>query len=104
MWLITPTLLIVVLWLPLAVRAQSSSLDELYKTHQYFALRDEMNRRTDDRSPDFLFYRGVVANRFNKLEESIRYLSTYRDTRNAERLCDAYEILADNYVKTYRYA
>src|SRR5215203_83119 len=104
MWLITRTLLVIVLWLPLALHAQSSSLEELYKTHQYFALRDEVNRRPDDRSPDFLFYRGVVANRFNRLEESIRYLTTYRETKNAEKVCDAYEILADDYVKTYRYA
>jgi len=104
MRLISSTLLIAILCLPLALRAQVSSLEELYKTHQYFALRDEVNRRTDDRLPDFLFYRGVVANRFNRLEESIRFLTAYRETKNAEKVCDAYEILADDYVKTYRYA
>jgi predicted aspartyl protease len=104
MRLVISASLIVFVCLPIALRAQISSLEALYKTHQYFALRDQVNRRTDDRSPDFLFYRGVVANRFNRLEESIRYLTTYRGTKNAEKTCDAYEILADNYVKTYRYA
>ena len=104
MRLITSTFVIAILCLPVVAQAQTSSLEELYKTHQYFALREAVNRRTDDRSPDFLFYRGVVANRFNRLEESIRYLTTYRQTKNAEKACDAYEILADDYVKTYRYA
>jgi hypothetical protein len=31
-------------------------------------------------------------------------LTTYRQTKDAEKACDAYEILADDYVKTYRYA
>ena len=99
---ITLTFLTVILCL--AARTQTSSLEELYKTHQYFALRQEVNRRTDDRSPAFLFYRGLVANRFNRLEESIRYLTSYRETKDQDKACDAYEILADDYLKTYRYA
>ena len=104
MRLVISASLIVFVCLPIALRAQISSLEALYKTHQYFALRDQVNSRTDDRSPDFLFYRGVVANRFNRLEESIRYLTTYGENKNAKKACDAYEALADNYVKTYRYA
>jgi hypothetical protein len=86
MRLVISASLIVFVCLPIALRAQISSLEALYKTHQYFALRDQVNRRTDDRSPDFLFYRGVVANRFNRLEESIRYLTTYGENKNLRKL------------------
>jgi hypothetical protein len=52
-----------------------------------------------------IFYRGVVSNRFNDLEKSTALLRKYikRAEKNAARLPDAYEILADNYTKTYEY-
>jgi hypothetical protein len=101
---IAPILVTLLFCLPLAARSQTPSLDELYKNHQYFALRRDVNRRAVDRSPELIFYRGVVANRFNRLEASIRFLTTYVGLKHLKHACEAYNVLADDYVKTYRYS
>ena len=46
------------------------SLTRLYENHQYFELRDELSKRPTETSPALLFYRGIVANRFNELQKS----------------------------------
>jgi hypothetical protein len=89
-----------------AVRADAD-LRALYDSKQFFALRDVLKSKRDDRSDESLFYRGVVDNKFNNLKESIARLERYRgrakDRPSDPLLKECYELLADGYLKTYRY-
>lgn len=93
--------IILVVWGGTAASAQTSFAD-LLKNRRYFELRDAV---TAERiaSKDSLFYRGIVANRFNRPDDSIALLERYLRSGNAENQREAYETLADNYVRTYRY-
>ncbi|HEV2764914.1 MAG TPA: retropepsin-like aspartic protease [Pyrinomonadaceae bacterium] len=87
--------------------ASYAELRALYSSKQFFELRDEVERRRADDSAEMLFYRGVVANKFNRPDESIGLVRKFlkeapRDTEDS-LLKDAHEILLDDYVKTYRY-
>jgi predicted aspartyl protease len=82
-------------------------LKELYDHKRYFELRDALKTYRRNQSEELLFYRGVVSNKFNRLDSSVNYLQSYiklagRGT-NRSLLKDSYEILADNYLKTYQY-
>ncbi|MGE5399099.1 MAG: pepsin/retropepsin-like aspartic protease family protein, partial [Ignavibacteriales bacterium] len=50
---------------------------------------------------------GAVSNKFNQLEKSIDYIKKYIDktgnNSSAEYMTESYDILADNYVKSYQY-
>lgn len=85
-----------------------SNLETLYRNHRFFELRDETKKSAYDTSPNILFYRGAVANKFNQSLDSIallqKYLKTAKKETNAKTIADAYEILSDNYIKTYQYA
>lgn len=83
--------------------AQVSSLESLYKNKQYFELRDELAKREKENSPALLFYRGIVANRFNQLQKSDEFLQKYLESGEAANRQDAYETLADNYTRTFDY-
>lgn len=54
-----------------------------------------------------MFFRGVVSNKFNQPELSIKQIRSYLGrgggSERANLLRESYEILADNYVKTYPY-
>lgn len=82
-------------------------LKELYSNKQYFQLRDALQGYKKDSSVELLFYRGAVSNKFNQLPSSIKYLQDYLKRAGAEkdtaRMRDCYELLADNYLKTYQY-
>jgi len=79
------------------------ALESLYRNRQYFDLRDELVKYPRDNSPELLFYRGVAANRFNRLAESIEFLQKYLESSDAKNPVDAYETLADSYAKNYEY-
>ena len=99
-------LLLVVLTQTAAVFAQAADeLDNLFRSFQHFDLRDALAKRKNNASPEILFYRGAVANRFNETENSIELLQKYikKAGQNAPHLADAYELLADNYTKTFEY-
>lgn len=87
-----------------AVFGQTNKINELFKSRQYFDLRDSLEKIKGD-SNDLLFYRGAVANRFNELEKSAKLLQRYikNADKNSPLLADAYEILADNYTKEFEY-
>lgn len=92
--------------LSVQVFAQTESkLEDLYRHKRFFDLRDEVARRPGAKSPGLNFYRGAVANKFNRLKQSISLLEGYaKNARGGDaRLLDAYELLADGYLKTYRY-
>ena len=86
----------------LPVSAQVS-LENLYRGRQYFDLRDALAKRSKENSPELLFYRGIVANRFNQLRKSDEFLQKYLDGNEAAHQQDAYETLADNYTRTFDY-
>jgi tetratricopeptide (TPR) repeat protein len=82
-------------------------LKKLYSNKQYFQLRDVLQGYQKDSSPDLLFYRGVVSNKFNQLHLSIQYLQAYlkkaEGGKDAAAMRESYQLLADNYLKTYQY-
>lgn len=98
-------LFVLLLVLPLNVRTQTTKLQVLYQTKQFFDLRDEVAKQRNDKNADNLFYRGAVANKFNKIETSIALLQNFlkRFKDNSLRR-DALELLADDYIKIYQYA
>jgi predicted aspartyl protease len=83
-------------------------LRELYDARQYFDLRDALGSYRADRAPELHFYLGVVSNKFNRPRVSIYHLSRYLKQSSGKAsetlLIEGYEILADNYLKTYQYA
>jgi predicted aspartyl protease len=91
----------------IAVFAQKAApgLENLYQDRQYFELRDALAGSKNDKSSDVLFYRAVIANRFNQPERSIAFLQKFLKQKNAgkKKTVEAYQLLADNYTKTYRY-
>lgn len=103
----TLSILIALLCFSIFVSAQAN-LETLYKNHQFFELRDELKTKTDDKSGKILFYRGAIANKFNRPLDSIKILQQFLKTANkqndAKTMADAYEILMDDYIKTYQYA
>ena len=80
-----------------------TSLATLYREKQFFLLRDELAERTSEHSPSHTFYRGVIANRFNKLRESNELIRAYLMTNDLSHQREAHETLADNYVRMYEY-
>jgi hypothetical protein len=80
-----------------------SQLSRLYHDHQYFALRDAVVNATVPDTLERLFYQAIVANRFNRLQESTELLERYLGTRTPLHARAAYENLADNFVRTYQY-
>ncbi len=80
-----------------------SPLEKLFQDKQYFELRDELAKREKENSPELLFYRGIVANRFNQLQKSAALLQKYLKSGDRKHLRDAYETLADNDTRTYDY-
>ncbi len=102
-YLINFLLLLLVTFAQVPVFAQSS-LESLYQNKQFFDLRDELAKRSKENSPALLFYRGIIANRFNENKESIEFLQKYLQSDDAKNQVDAYETLADDYAKTYEYS
>jgi hypothetical protein len=81
-------------------------LEELFRNKQFFDLRDQVAKQGNVASSEMLFYRGAVANKFNRLQDSIQLLQGYLKTAkdNDKYLQDCFELLADDYVRTYQYA
>src|SRR5205809_660766 len=93
---------LVMLSAQISVFAQPA-LESLYRNKQCFDLRDELVKYAKETSPELLFYRGVAANRFNRLAESIEFLQKYLENSDAKNPVEAYETLADSYAKNYEY-
>lgn len=92
---------------PVANASSYPELKELYSNKQYFQLRDTLRARAKESSTELLFYRGAVSNKFNQLSSSIDYLQKYlkkvEKKKDALWVRESYELLADNYLKTYQY-
>ena len=68
-------------------------------------MRDSLAKSKNDKSPEILFYRAVVFNKFNEPEKSNEYLQKFLKNKTADKnkIVEAYQLLADNYTKTYEY-
>lgn len=83
----------------------TSMLENLFGQRRFFELRDEVEKLRDDQSPELLFYHGTIANKFNRMHESIGFLKEYQKIVKPtdEKLGECYELLGDNYAKTFQY-
>lgn len=82
-----------------------TKLREFYDRKRYFELRDAVENYSGRPEAKLLFFRGAVANAFNRPLDSVRYLEQYiaRAGADGEWLSDAYSLLADDLVKTHDY-
>lgn len=82
-----------------------TKLRRLFDQKRYFELRDAVENYSGRSEAKLLFFRGVVANAFNRPVDSARYLKQYlaRAGRDGEWLSGAYTLLADDFVKTHDY-
>ncbi len=82
-------------------------LDKLLAERRYFELRQRLQSVEAMAQPEILYIRGRVANAFNRIGESINYLTSYLQaagTGLAEaRLRDVLGALTDDYVKSFQY-
>lgn len=87
--------------------ATNADFKKLYFDKQYFELRDALRDYPGPRTGEWLFYRGAVSNKFNRSRLSIQYLNRYLKKASGRPdnalLIECYELLADNYRKTYQY-
>jgi hypothetical protein len=95
-------LFVLIVLMQISASAQVS-LESLYENKQCFDLRDELAKNSRKNSSELLFYRGIVANRFNENEKSAEFLQRYLRSGDTKNQTNAYETLADNYAKTYDY-
>src|SRR5512135_941631 len=87
-------------------------LDELrarlYAERRYFELQKLLRSETGPARPESLFYRGITANAFNRLEDSIENLTAFlQSTASGQpqtRIREALGALADDYTKLFEYA
>ena len=88
-----------------AFAAREPNLENLYQNKQYFELRDSLAKVKNNKTPETLFYRGVIANKFNESAKSIEFLEKFLKEKNIEKkkIVQAFQLLADNFVKTYEY-
>src|SRR5512143_471840 len=77
----------------------------LLSERRYFELKKLLESETGPVRPETLFYRGMVANAFNQVEDSIDYLTEYlQPTASGHpqtRVREALGVLADDYTKLF---
>ncbi len=86
-------------------RGGVASLDDLAASFQFAALRRAL--KATEPGPERDYFAGVLANREGRVAESVRLLEGVLPAvkaSNARRAADALRILADDYVKMFRYA
>jgi hypothetical protein len=84
-----------------------SFLDRLLDERRFFELRDALRGTDTSASLDALFFRGVTASRFNRIDEALRLLTTFLDRSGTEALTahvrEAYASIADLHRRQHRY-
>ena len=87
--------------------SQLQELQTAYEDKRYFDLKDILQQHTDVSSVMLSYYRGLMDNKFNRLESSIEHLRIFIRNANMEtdtkRIIDCWETLGDNYTKAFRY-
>jgi len=83
-----------------------SNLKRLYDQKRFFELRGAVENYKGRDDARLLFFRGAVANTSYRPKASIAYLRQYiaRARKDREWAREAYRLLADNFVKSCRYA
>ncbi|HJQ31244.1 MAG TPA: retropepsin-like aspartic protease [Pyrinomonadaceae bacterium] len=86
-------------------QGELAKLKQLYDQKRYFELRDAVESYRGNDDAGMLFFRGAVANLFNRPRTSTTYLKRYvaRAGANDEWLSEAYTLLADDFVKMFEY-
>lgn len=83
------------------------SLQDLHASRRYFELRDALTSSKESPTADTLFFRGLVQNKFNHPDLSTKLLLDYLKREKGKKYTrlhlESYEMLADNYLKTYQY-
>ena len=90
-----------------AGQSGGSDLDRLLQNRDYLALEKVLSSTPTLSSSDRAFFAGVMANRRNRVGESIRELEPLvpaLSATNPERAVIALSTLADDYEKAFRYA
>jgi len=85
----------------------TSDLDQLLQQRHYLELESALTSRSTLGASDRSFFEGVMANRRNRVADSIRTLEPLLpllSAANRERAIVALNTLADDYEKTFRYA
>lgn len=86
---------------------QLQELQACYQSKRYFDLRDALLQLRPGASAKLSFYRGVSANKFNRLSRSIGYMETFirqpQEKTDASLLIDTYQTLGDCFSKTFQY-
>lgn len=99
--------LVVILAVCTTAGAKKADLTKLYKNKQYFDLRDSLRNDKTIGGSDRLFFEAVVANKFRQSSRSLSYLKRYlaktRTASDSPWLLNSYQLLADNYLKTFHY-
>lgn len=83
--------------------ASSAGLDLYVKNYDYAQLEQDVDAMPQ--SPDRDYFRGVLANRTNRLADSIELLTAvlpHLESSAPERAAVALDALADDYVKSFR--
>lgn len=82
-------------------------LHSFYQNKRYFDLKDTLRQYEGSSSIMLSFYRGIIDNKFNRLNTSIGHLTTflYQADKGIDTtfIIDAYMTLGDDYAKTFRY-
>jgi len=85
----------------------TNGLDQLLQQRHYLELESALTSKSNLSAPDRSFFEGVMANRRNRVADSIRMLEPLLPSlsaTNRERAIVALSTLADDYEKTFRYA
>ena len=89
--------------------APSSAInfDQLLRDRHYLELERALSSKSNLTSSDLAFFKGVMANRRNRVAESIKMLEplvSSLSATNKDRAVIALSTLADDYEKTFRYS
>ncbi len=90
-----------------ATQGRSIDWDQLLQERRYLELDRALSSKSNLTGVDRAFFEGVMANRRNRVAESIRMLEPLVPSltaTNKERAVIALSTLADDYEKTFRYA
>ncbi len=84
-----------------------AAVDRLISERRFFELRDGHQPPPGDSSPGSLYVRGVLASRFNRIDDAVANLTAFierSETRTLTvRLREAYATLADLHRRSHRY-
>jgi len=88
-----------------SLASSQTRLKALYDRKQFFELRDVLKELDSNDQGEVLFYRAVVSNKFHRPTESINFIQRYLEATSEQDplVKESYELLADNYIKTYQY-